>query len=114
MSTIVERLAAKAIPDPGPTVAPTGIARGVSEHCRAPYNHDWDESESQRNPQGGGWYLTMRCTKCATVFKQIVNPDGSLYGGRKYNYPNGYKDELGWDRSAWRLNYLNKLNGHRR
>lgn len=90
-----------------------GIDR-VHETCRAPYNHDWVEEESATQPLGGGWYLRMRCTKCGTVFKQIINIDGTLYGGRQYRYPRDYRDPDHWSRSDWRLNFLLKLNGRRR
>jgi hypothetical protein len=64
-------------------------------------------------PQGGGFYLRMRCTKCGTTFKQIINLDGSLHGGRQYRYPKDYRDDDHWTRSDWRLNYLLKLTSAR-
>lgn len=90
-----------------------GVAR-PHETCHAPFNHDWVPEESDRNPAGGGFYLAMRCTKCTTSFKQILNPDGSLYSGRQYKYPKDYKDPNRWSRSDWRLSYLIRLNGRRR
>lgn len=90
-----------------------GITR-EHETCRAPYNHDWVEEESRTAPEGGGFYLAMRCTKCTTTFRQIVNYDGTLYGGRQYRYPGDYKDPNHWTRSDWRLNYLLKMNARRK
>lgn len=99
---LVERLRAKVTP-----AAPKG--QKAHSTCRAPFNHDWVEEESRTRPEGGGWYLAMSCTKCTTSFKQIINADGSLYGGRQYRYPNDYRDSDHWSRSDWRLAYLTKL-----
>jgi hypothetical protein len=74
--------------------------------CHAPFGHDWQDEESKFNPEGGGFYLSMRCTKCGTVFKQIINTNGTIHGGRQYRYAPGYKDESKWSRADWRLNYL--------
>jgi hypothetical protein len=106
MSTIEERLLAKAV-----DATPGRDFSVVKAHetCRAPFNHDWVEYESTTNPAGGGWYLTMRCSKCATVFKQVVNYDGSLHSGRKYKYAAEYKDRDKWSRTDWRRNYLLRL-----
>lgn len=84
------------------------------QECHAPFNHDWQEEESDINPRGGGFYLRMRCTKCSTVFKQQLNPDGSIYSGRSYTYQPDYKDPNKWSRSDWRLNYLLRLKARRR
>lgn len=102
MTDIVERLLAKAVDSPRPVDKP-------HQTCHAPFGHDWAEYESTTNPKGGGWYLTMRCTKCATVFRQIINPDGSLYSGRQYRYPASYRDTDKWSRTEWRRNYLLRL-----
>lgn len=82
--------------------------------CRAPFNHDWVDEESTSVPEGGGFYLRMRCTKCGTVFKQIVELDGRLYGGRQYAYPKDYRDADHWSKADWRLNYLLKLTAEKR
>jgi hypothetical protein len=75
--------------------------------CSSPYNHDWQEFESQRNPDGGGWYLTMRCTKCTTIFRQIINPDGSIEKNRRYTYAPGYRESnAGLTRAEFRVKYL--------
>jgi hypothetical protein len=77
--------------------------------CRPPFNHDWIEIEAERNPKGGGWYLTMRCSNCGTERRQIVDRYGNVERGY-YKYPEHYKDEDGWTRSQWRIQYL--LNNH--
>jgi hypothetical protein len=100
VSTIEERLAQKAIDAPK-----------AHSTCRAPFNHDWVEYESTRNPEGGGWYLTMRCSKCGTIFRQIIDLGGMLLSGRRYSYPADYRDKDKWSRSDWRRNFLARLNG---
>jgi hypothetical protein len=73
--------------------------------CRPPFNHDWVETEAERNPKGGGWYLNMRCSNCGTLRIQIVDRFGNVERG-SYKYPEGYKDNDGWTRSQWRVQYL--------
>jgi len=79
--------------------------------CRPPFNHEWIEIGADRNPKGGGWYLTMRCSNCDTERRQIVDRYGNVERG-SYKYPMGYKDEDGWSRSQWRIHYLLRQNGH--
>lgn len=102
VATITDRLLAKAID------APQHV-RKAHETCHAPFNHDWIEYESTTNPQGGGWYLTMRCTKCGTVFRQVVDAFGNLLTSRKYKYGAEYRDKDKWSRTDWRRNYLSRL-----
>lgn len=74
-------------------------------NCRPPFNHDWVEIEAERNPKGGGWYLIMRCSNCGTERRQIVDRYGNI-DRSYYKYAEGYKDEDGWTRSQWRVQYL--------
>lgn len=100
-----------------PAQFPAAIPGEQRQHhpeCHSPFNHDWVEEESRTRPEGGGFYLAMRCTKCNTTFKQIVNYDGTLYSGRQYTYQKDYKDPNKWSRSDWRLNFLLHLNARRR
>jgi hypothetical protein len=83
-----------------------GRATPVSfRDCRPPFNHDWVETEAERNPKGGGWYLTMRCSQCGTIRTQIVDRYGNIEKG-SYKYPEFYRDTDGWTRSQWRVQYL--------
>lgn len=111
-TALTERLAAKALDAP-PHYKVAGSNR-VHQECRAPFNHDWVEEESATRPEGGGWYLAMRCTKCGTTFKQIVGAFGELLSGRNYKHPKDYRDTDHWSRSDWRLNFLMKLNRGKR
>ena len=78
--------------------------------CSSPYNHHWEDHESKRNPKGGGWYMTLRCVKCGTVAKQIINRDGSIETNRNYDYPPGYLEgSKGMTRAEFRVSYLKSL-----
>lgn len=80
--------------------------------CRPPFNHDWIETEAERNPKSGGWYLIMRCANCGTERRQIIDRYGNVERGY-YKYAEGYKDDDGWTRSQWRIQYLLQHNGDR-
>jgi hypothetical protein len=81
---------------------------GALKHvdCRT-FNHAWVPVEADRNPQIG-WYMNMRCERCGTVRKDIVNRFGEVER-RRYEYPDDYKDTDGWARSDWRMQYLRRL-----
>ena len=53
--------------------------------------HAWVDYDSNWNP-GFGTPLTLRCERCGTERRDIINPNtGQLLPGRKYIYPQGYR-----------------------
>lgn len=74
--------------------------------CRT-FGHSWEPVEADRNPQIG-WYMNVRCARCGTVKREIVNRYGQVER-RRYEYAEGYRDTDHWARSDWRMQYLRRL-----
>lgn len=74
--------------------------------CRI-FGHSWESIEADRNP-AIGWYMNLRCTRCGTVRKDIVDRYGHV-DRRRYEYPDNYADTDRWSRSDWRLQFIRRL-----
>lgn len=75
--------------------------------CRV-FMHSWEPYEASRNPQGGGWFMVVRCVRCGTERSDVITLNGSA-SKHRYKYPEHYKDTDRWRRSDWRLQFLRRL-----
>ena len=74
--------------------------------CRL-FGHDWHGIEADRNPMIG-WAIKMQCARCNTTRADIVNRFGEVER-RRYEYAESYRDTDHWTRSAWRMQFLRRM-----
>lgn len=76
--------------------------------CRL-YGHAWDEFYpiDLARPVAG-WRLSLRCTRCTTERHDLIGRTGDLEG-RRYAYPEDYRDAPRLDRSIYRKALYSKI-----
>jgi hypothetical protein len=78
--------------------------------CRT-FGHAWEEIPTTlADPaymQLWRWYMTARCTSCATERYEGIANDGSI-GQRSYKYPDRYSLSFTLKRADARLEYLGR------
>jgi hypothetical protein len=68
--------------------------------CRD-FGHVWRAITAGWDAEHNSFVRTQRCQRCKTNRTQYVGRDGTIDGGNKYEYPEGYKTPAGsglWDR----------------
>lgn len=76
--------------------------------CRT-FGHSWGDIETGLDPKVG-WGIQLTCGRCTATRNDVVDGHGSLVH-RHYRYPQGYRDPDRWNRNAWRMQFLRRLNG---
>jgi hypothetical protein len=76
--------------------------------CRT-FGHSWQDINVDRHPEFG-WMMQLTCDRCGTTRNDVVDRYG-VVDHRKYAYPSGYRDPDKWARSAWRIQFIRRLDG---